>query len=68
MWQILENREIRRRERSNEHVPIVAMTADVRPAARDACYAAGMDGYIAKPFSREDLEAALRRFIGVAGS
>jgi signal transduction histidine kinase/ActR/RegA family two-component response regulator len=55
--------EIRRRERAGEHVPIVAMTADVRAEARDACYAAGMDGYISKPFTGADLEAALRRFI-----
>jgi len=54
---------IRQREGPDEHVPIIAMTADVRPAAREACYAAGMDDYISKPFSRSDLEAALHRFV-----
>jgi CheY-like chemotaxis protein/anti-sigma regulatory factor (Ser/Thr protein kinase) len=41
------------------HLPIVAMTANVRPEDREACFAAGMDGYLAKPLDLAALQAAL---------
>ncbi|MGI9616416.1 MAG: response regulator [Acidimicrobiales bacterium] len=40
---------------------IVALTADVMPDTRDACVAAGMNDFLAKPLSREALEHALAR-------
>jgi len=40
---------------------IIAMTANAIVGDRDACLAAGMDDYVAKPVRIEDLEAALRR-------
>ena len=40
---------------------IIAMTANALPEDRDACLAAGMDDYVAKPIRPEELEAALRR-------
>ena len=47
---------IRTRERTRaEHVPIVAMTAHAMKSDRDACLAAGMDGYIAKPIRAREL-------------
>ena len=39
----------------------MALTASVLPEERALCVEAGMDDYIAKPFSRHDLEAALER-------
>jgi CheY-like chemotaxis protein len=41
---------------------IVAMTAGTRTSEREACFAAGVDDYVAKPVRLEDLRAALERF------
>ncbi len=52
--------------RINERWPgdrprIIAMTANAMPEDRDACMAAGMDDYVAKPIRPEDLAKALGR-------
>jgi CheY-like chemotaxis protein len=39
--------------------PIIALTADAFAENRDACFAAGMDGFLTKPLDREQLLAAL---------
>jgi CheY-like chemotaxis protein len=39
--------------------PIVALTADAFPENRDACIAAGINGFLTKPLDRERLMAAL---------
>ena len=55
-------REIRAREPEGSRVPIVALTAHAICGTREQCLAAGMDDYIAKPFSRACLEKALLRW------
>ncbi len=47
---------------------IVAMTANALPEDREACFAAGMNDYVAKPIRAEELAAALKRVRPVAHS
>jgi signal transduction histidine kinase/CheY-like chemotaxis protein len=54
--------EIRRREaETGGHTPIVALTANVGEAYRRRCLDAGMDDYIAKPFTMEQIETVLQK-------
>jgi two-component system sensor histidine kinase/response regulator len=55
--------ELRNREPAGIHIPVIALTADATAAGREACLAAGMDDYLAKPFRREALHATLARWL-----
>jgi CheY-like chemotaxis protein len=57
-------REIRKREADcGRRTTIVALTASVLPEDRALCIEVGMDDYVAKPFSRRDLEEVLDRWL-----
>ncbi|MGZ5841930.1 MAG: ATP-binding protein, partial [Xanthobacteraceae bacterium] len=61
----MDGLEAARRIRANEaeigasRTPILALTANASAEDREACLAAGMDGFLVKPLDRERLAAAL---------
>ena len=59
-------RAIREREKSEgdgDRQLIVAMTANAMPRDRDRCLEAGMDGYISKPISKNQLIEEINRVV-----
>ncbi|HAT51493.1 MAG: response regulator [Nitrospirae bacterium] len=44
-------------------VPIIAMTAHVMPEVRQRCLASGMNDYLCKPFSQEEMGLLLDRWL-----
>lgn len=58
--------EIRRREQSYgavKRIPIIAVTANAMEGDRETCLAAGMDDYLCKPFTEQQLAEVLRRWL-----
>lgn len=49
----------------HEHLPIVALTAHALPEDRNRCLRSGMDDYLSKPFSMDDLRKVLARWMPV---
>jgi TMAO reductase system sensor TorS len=66
------SRTIRARESLGQgglsHIPIIALTAEALEESREQCIAAGMDDYLAKPFTKEELRTILTAWLPRKGS
>ena len=57
-------RIIRRLPNPLGKTPIVALTADAMPRDKEKCLQAGMNNFISKPFRINEIESALRIYLG----
>jgi two-component system sensor histidine kinase/response regulator len=59
--------EIRRREQTSggARVPIIALTANSMEGDRERCLDAGMDDFLSKPFTQQQLATQLRRWLAL---
>ncbi len=60
-------RRVREREqKTGDHLPIIAVTANVLPGESFRCKAAGMDDYLAKPIEIKVLQSAMEHWLDVS--
>jgi len=52
-----------RKEPKTQSIPILAATAKALSGDRETCLASGCNGYIAKPFTHRELDAAIKKLM-----
>jgi len=52
-----------REQEQEEHIPIIALTANAMDGAEEKCLTAGMNDYLTKPFKQEDLASILHKWL-----
>jgi CheY-like chemotaxis protein len=58
---IAATREIRKHEREGHRTPIIALTSTTD---KTACVAAGMDDFLSKPITVQQIQAAIEKYVG----
>lgn len=53
---------------TDHRIPIIALTANAMEGDRGKCLGAGMNDYLSKPFSHEDLQTVLQRWMPTAST
>lgn len=53
---------IRKREGNKRHTIIIAMTAYAMAGDKEKCLSAGMDDYITKPFTNEQIITSIQKY------
>ncbi|MDX1695220.1 MAG: response regulator, partial [Ketobacteraceae bacterium] len=56
-------REIRQMHNGNQHVPIVAVTANTLSEDEAQCYDAGMNGFVPKPINQKVIQSLLLKWL-----
>ncbi|EYU22050.1 hypothetical protein ABFS82_01G039900 [Erythranthe guttata] len=52
-----------RREKSRNRIPIIAMTANALSESGDDCFANGMDSFVSKPITFQNLKQCLQKYL-----
>lgn len=50
-------------QQNKKRTPVIALTADAMKGTDERCFAAGMDGYLNKPFQESQIIATMEKFI-----